>query len=412
MITTKPTSTVSFPTKRVAVYGFLAFIGLMGMIFINWRFGLGILLLAGILSLFSIPIRLNPLTLKKIVRFKHIRRGYYSFLVLLFLSVFSLFAELIANNRALVVHYEGETYFPTYSDVKLGHAFGLTGPYANAPVNYRDLQARFLEEGGDNWVLMPFIPYSPNENNRYEGVLKPRPPSIEAKHYLGTDSTGRDIGSRLIYGFRIAIFFSLAFMSLVYIIGITVGSLMGYFGGWFDLFVQRLIEIWSLVPFIYMVIIIFSVIPTSFSISTRISILLSIMVLFSWTGMTYYMRTATYREKARDYTAAAQIIGASAPRIIFNHILPNTISTIVTFMPFTMAAAITAITALDFLGFGLPPPTPSIGEILKQGTARSIDAPWIVSSAFVALVFILTLVTFIGEAVREAFDPKKFTTYR
>ncbi|NDV62994.1 ABC transporter permease subunit [Puniceicoccales bacterium CK1056] len=363
------------------------------------------------MSLFSIPIRMNPLTVKKLRRFKEIKRGYYSFLVLLFLSVLSLFSEVFANNRALMVRYEGETFFPVYSDVKLGNAFGLEGVIANTPVNYRDLQKHFEEQDAGNWVLMPLVPFSPNENNLYEGVLKPRPPDAPAQHYLGTDSTGRDILSRLIYGFRIAVFFSLAFMTLVYLIGITIGCLMGYFGGWFDLFVQRLIEIWSLVPFIYMVIIIFSVIPTSFSISTRIGILLSIMVLFSWTGMTYYMRTATYREKARDYTAAAQIIGASAPRIIFHHILPNAISTVVTFMPFTMAAAITAITALDFLGFGLPPPTPSIGEILKQGTSR-LDAPWIVVSAFLALVFILTLVTFIGEAVREAFDPKKFTTYK
>lgn len=372
---------------------------------------MGIMLLAGVLSLFSLPIRLNPLTVKKLTRFKQIRRGYYSFLALLFLSILSLFSEYIANGRALVVMYEGDLFFPTYSDVKLGKEFGLEGNLANAPVEYRQLKEVLAGADEGNWVLMPPVPFSPNENNKFEGVLKPRPPDSESGHYLGTDSTGRDILSRLIYGFRIAVFFALSFMTLVYLIGITIGCLMGYFGGWFDLFVQRLIEIWSLVPFIYMVIIIFSVIPTSFSISTRIAILLFIMVLFSWTGMTYFMRTATYKEKARDYTAAAQIIGASAPRIIFHHILPNAISTIVTFMPFTMAAAITAVTALDFLGFGLPPPTPSIGEILKQGTSR-LDAPWIVSSAFVALVFILTLVTFIGEAVREAFDPKKFTTYR
>nr|WP_238710711.1 ABC transporter permease subunit [Oceanipulchritudo coccoides] len=411
MITSKRPSDLSYPTKRVAVFGFLGFLGLIAFFAVNWRFGLGIMLLALLMSLFSIPIRMNPLTVKKLRRFKEIKRGYYSFLVLLFLSVLSLFSEVFANNRALMVRYEGETFFPVYSDVKLGNAFGLEGVIANTPVNYRDLQKHFEEQDAGNWVLMPLVPFSPNENNLYEGVLKPRPPDAPAQHYLGTDSTGRDILSRLIYGFRIAVFFSLAFMTLVYLIGITIGCLMGYFGGWFDLFVQRLIEIWSLVPFIYMVIIIFSVIPTSFSISTRIGILLSIMVLFSWTGMTYYMRTATYREKARDYTAAAQIIGASAPRIIFHHILPNAISTVVTFMPFTMAAAITAITALDFLGFGLPPPTPSIGEILKQGTSR-LDAPWIVVSAFLALVFILTLVTFIGEAVREAFDPKKFTTYK
>ena len=424
MLTTKPTSEYAFPAKRLALFGAMAFIGLVAFFFVHWRLGLGLILLAGCFTLFSVPVRMNPLTVKKLRRFKEIKRGYISFLILLFLSILSLFSELIANNRALIVHYNGSTYFPVYSDVKLGKAFGIEGTLANTPVDYLDLQERFRAENAGNWVLMPPVPYHPNESNIFEGVIKTQSPpwwglfSDEevgyepgARHYLGTDSTGRDILSRLIYGFRIAVFFSLAFMTLVYLIGITIGCLMGYFGGWFDLLVQRLIEIWALVPFIYIVIIMFSVIPTSFSISTRISILLGIMVLFSWTGMTYYMRTATYREKARDYTAAAQIIGASAPRIIFHHILPNAISTIVTFMPFTMAAAITAITALDFLGFGLPPPTPSIGEILKQGTSR-LDAPWIVVSAFLALVFILTLVTFIGEAVREAFDPKKFTTYK
>lgn len=377
---------------------------------IDLLLGLGFLAIGAVIYLYAAPIQFNPLTQRKLKRFREIRRGYISFLVLGALCILSLFAELFANNRALVVRYDGDWYFPTYASVKLGSEFGTVGTDANTPVNYRELKEIFAEQPG-NFVIMPIVPFSPNENNRFEGVLKPRSPDFEAQHYLGTDSTGRDILSRLIYGFRIAFFFALAFMTLVYLIGITIGCLMGYFGGWFDLFVQRLIEIWSLVPFIYMVIIIFSVIPSAFSISTRIGILLSIMVLFSWTGMTYYMRTATYKEKARDYTASAIVIGASAPRIIFHHILPNAISTIVTFMPFTVASAITAITALDFLGFGLPPPTPSIGEILKQGTSR-LDAPWIVVSAFVALVFILTLVTFIGEAVREAFDPKKFTIYK
>jgi microcin C transport system permease protein len=201
-------------------------------------------------------------------------------------------------------------------------------------------------------------------------------------------------------------------MALTYFVGITVGCLMGYYGGIFDLIVQRLIEIWSNIPFLYMIIILFSVIPSTFSIPARIAMLLVVMVLFSWTSMTYYMRTVTYREKTRDYTAAAIVLGAGSGRIIFHHILPNTISTIVTFMPFTVASAVTAITALDFLGFGLPPPTPSMGELLKQGTQTLTTAPWIISSAFAALVCILILVTFIGEAVREAFDPKKFTTYQ
>jgi microcin C transport system permease protein len=175
---------------------------------------------------------------------------------------------------------------------------------------------------------------------------------------------------------------------------------------------QRLIEIWSNIPFLYMVIIVFSVIPDTLSVGFRITVLLLVMVLFSWTSMTYYMRTETYKEKARDYVAAARIIGASNTRIIFRHVLPNVISTLVTFMPFTVIGAIAAITALDFLGFGLPPPTPSLGELLKQGLSTLRTAPWIVTSSFGTLVAILTLVTFIGEAVRESFDPKKFTMYR
>ncbi|RKX34908.1 MAG: ABC transporter permease [Verrucomicrobia bacterium] len=357
-------------------------------------------------------MRLNPLTAKKLRRFRQIRRGFFSLVILTILVVGSLFSELLINNRALAVNYDGEWFFPTYTRIRLGAEFGLGGDVAQTPVNYRELKTHFRDQESGNRVILPLVPFSPFENNTYEDVFKPAPPSWQSLHPLGTDSTGRDILARLVYGFRIAIFFALAFMALTYLIGITIGCVMGYFGGVFDLLFQRIIEIWSNIPFLYMVIIVFSVIPSTFSISTRIMILLTIMVLFSWTGMTYYMRTATYREKSRDYAAAAIVLGASTPRIIFNHILPNTVSTIVTFMPFSVVAGITAITALDFLGWGLPPPTPSIGELLKQGTANLTTAPWIVGSAFVALVFVLTLVTFIGEAVREAFDPKKYTTYR
>lgn len=355
---------------------------------------------------------LNPLTLRKLRRFRSIKRGYWSFILLVGLIVLSLAGELLVNNRPLIVSYEGKWYFPTYGANLTGETFGLDYTYET---NYRELRNQFRAADNGNWMLMPPVPFAPNENEPYEGVFKPAPPSWMGGpegHWLGTDTTGRDIFARLFYGFRIAIFFSLAFMLLTYLIGIGVGCLMGYYGGVFDLIVQRLIEIWSNIPFLYIVIILFSVIPSTFSIPVRIAMLLVVMVLFSWTSMTYYMRTATYREKARDYTAAAVVLGAGPARIIFHHILPNTISTIVTFMPFTMVSAITAITALDFLGFGLPPPTPSMGELLKQGTQTLTTAPWIVGSAFAALVFILILVTFIGEAVREAFDPKKFTTYQ
>ena len=315
----------------------------------------------------------------------------------------------MVNSRALMVSYEGDLYFPTYTAFHPGTDFGLDYRYE---VNYRELQQTFSKDGSGNWVILPPVPYNAFENHAPNGIFKPAAPSITDRHFLGTDTTSRDILARLFYGTRIALYFSLAFMICVYLIGITIGCAMGFFGGTFDLIFQRLIEIWSNIPFLYMVIIVFSVIPATYSVSARIGILLTVMVLFSWTSMTYFMRTETYKEKTRDYTAAARIIGASNSRIIFNHILPNVLSTLVTFVPFTIVSAITAITALDFLGFGLPPPTPSLGELLKQGTANLRTAPWIVTAAFGTLVVLLTLVTFIGEAVRESFDPKKFTIYR
>lgn len=356
--------------------------------------------------------RFSPITLRKLRRFRDIKRGYYSLLILVSALCLSLFLELMISNKALIVSYDGALSFPTYSGVKVGSVYGMDGSLANLPVNYRDLQEHFKAENAGNWVLMPFIPFSPNENSEFGGYLKPQPPTWSGKHLLGTDTTGRDILARLLYGFRIAIVFSLTYTLFVFLIGITIGCLMGYYGGWIDLAGQRLIEVWSNLPFLYTVIIIFSVVPSSLGIGGRIFILLLILVSFSWMGLTYYMRTGTYREKARDYTAAAKVLGAGSRRVIFKHILPNSIATIITFIPFTVVGGITAITALDFLGFGLPPPTPSMGELLKQGVNNLTIAPWIVMSAFIALVITLTLVTFIGEAVREAFDPKKFTIYQ
>ena len=351
----------------------------------------------------------NPQTLKKLRRFREIKRGYYSLLCLVSLLAVLALGELFVNNRALIVSYEGSLYFPTYASYLSGKRFGFDYDYE---VNYRDLATRFKLENSGNWVLMPIVPYNAYENHSPEGVFRPHAPSLEQRHFLGTDTTSRDIFARLFYGTRIALTFSIAFMISVYLIGIAIGCAMGYFGGLFDLMFQRFIEIWSNIPFLYMVIIVFSIIPATFSIPARIALLLTVLVLFSWTSMTYYMRTETYKEKSRDYVAAARVIGATNSRIIFRHILPNVLSTLVTFMPFIVISAITSITALDFLGFGLPPPTPSLGELLKQGTATLRTAPWIVTSAFGTLVILLTLITFIGEAVRESFDPKKFTIYR
>lgn len=353
--------------------------------------------------------RLNPQTARQLRRFRDIKRGYYSFLALAGLLLLLALGELLVNSRALIVSHEGQLHFPTYGSFHPGRDFGLGYDYET---NYRQLAAQFAAEGKGNWALLPPVPYNPFENHAVDGVFKPAPPSLASRHLLGTDTTGRDILARLFYGTRIALWFALAFMAAVYLIGVVLGCAMGYFGGVFDLLFQRFIEIWSNIPFLYMVIIVFSVIPPAFSIPVRIGILLTVMVLFSWTAMTYYMRTETYKEKSRDYIAAARVIGAGSARILFRHLLPNVLATLVTFMPFTLVAAITAITALDFLGFGLPPPTPSLGELLKQGTATLRTAPWIVTSAFATLVLLLTLVTFIGEAVREAFDPKKYTVYR
>jgi microcin C transport system permease protein len=258
-------------------------------------------------------------------------------------------------------------------------------------------------------VWLPPVPYNPLENCYPGEFYHPRAPDRAQRHFLGTDQLNRDVVARLVYGFRNALIFSGSFIALTYLIGVSLGCAMGYFGGWIDLLGQRLIEIWSLVPFLFVVIIVASIVSAHGGMT--LGWLLGIVVLFSWTGITYYMRSNTYREKARDYVHAAQVLGASTPRIIFRHVLPNALSTLVTFAPFTVASAISALTALDFLGYGLPPPTPSWGELLRQGTSN-LRAPWIVSSAFSALVVVLLLVTFIGEAVREAFDPKKFTTYQ
>ena len=348
-------------------------------------------------------INLNPLTIKTLRRFRTIKRGYYSFIILAGLIVLSIFAELLVNSRALMVKYEGRYYFPTYGNIIPGSTFGFDYEYET---NYRDLEKILnSSDDKDNFVILPPVPYNPYENDLKDTAFPPFPPSLKDKHYLGTDKTGRDIVARLVYGFRIAIFFSIIFLFANYIIGIIIGCMMGYFGGFFDLFFQRIIEIWSNVPYLYAIIIVSSIVIPSF-----IS-LLAIMIFFEWIGMTWYMRTATYKEKSREYVLAAKTLGASNSRIIFMHILPNTISLIVTFVPFSIAGAITALTALDYLGFGLPPPTPSWGQLLSEAAEYSIDAIWIGASVIAALVAVLVMVTFIGEAIREAFDPKMHMTY-
>lgn len=356
-------------------------------------------------------MRLNPQTVKQWQRFKRIKRGYYSLIALGVLLFLSLFAELLVNSRAIVVRYEGELYFPTYGAYLPGRTFGLGYNYET---NYRELKEAFqaareeaLASGQPdpgNWLILPPVPFNPFETDFRDDAFPPYAPSIQYRHYLGTDITGRDILARLVYGFRLAMAFAVILLFCNYIIGITIGCAMGFWGGVFDLLFQRLIEVWSNVPFLYVIMIVASVIVPNFW------TLVAVMVIFGWMSMTWYMRTSTYKEKAREYVAAARALGSTNARIIFRHILPNTISIIVTFIPFSVATGVTALTALDYLGFGLPPPTPSWGELLSQGT-ENLQSPWIVTSVVVAMTIVLLMVAYIGEAIREAFDPKKFSFY-
>ena len=236
-------------------------------------------------------------------------------------------------------------------------------------------------------------------------VYPPAPPSLSQKHFLGTNTTGTDVLSMLFGGLQQALIAAVLFVVVVFVTGVLIGGTLGYFGGWVDLIGQRLIEIWSVLPFLFVVMIISSLI------SPTLAVLVMVLALFGWMGTTTYLRTATFKEKERDYVAAARLLGASTPRIIFHHVLPNVIAILVTLAPFEVAGVITALASLDFLGFGLPPDVPSWGRLLHEGV-DNFNYPWIVTSAFTAMGATLVLVTFVGEAVREAFDPKKFTTYQ
>ncbi len=346
-------------------------------------------------------ISLNPVTIQKMKRFRSISRAFWSLVIIMTLILISLFAEVFINSRAIVVYHQGSLYFPTYGQMIPGSDFGLGYSYET---NYRDLKVKLTEEG-TGFVLMPPVPYNPYENDLNIHDFPPFPPSFSQKHFLGTDNVGRDILARLVYGFRTAIVFSIVLLLLNYTMGIAIGCSMGYFGGKFDLFFQRIIEIWSNIPFLYVIIIVSSIVVPSFM------ILILIMAFFGWVGITWVMRTMTYREKEKEYILAVRSLGASHFRIIFRHIIPNTISVIVTYAPFAISGGIVALTSLDYLGFGLPAPTPSWGELLAQGW-QNMEAWWISASVVGALVITLMTVTFTGEGIREAFDPKKHTIYQ
>jgi microcin C transport system permease protein len=346
-------------------------------------------------------LALNPVTRRKLKRFVSIRRGFWSFLIIAGLILFSFTAELFINSRALVVRYQGDWFFPTYGKMIPGTTFGLDYQYET---DYRELERVFKQAGQGDVVILPPVPYNAYENDLRLNEYPPFPPSFKDRHFLGTDNVGRDILARLVYGFRTAILFSFFLLMINYTIGIFIGCAMGYFGGRFDLFFQRVIEIWSNIPFLYVIIIVSSILVPSFM------ILLLIMAFFGWISITWVMRTMTYKEKEREYILAVRSLGASHFRIIFRHIIPNTISVIVTYAPFAISSGIVALTSLDYLGFGLPAPTPSWGELLSQGW-QNMEAWWISASVVGALVVTLMTVTFTGEGIREAFDPKQHTIY-
>jgi microcin C transport system permease protein len=353
-------------------------------------------------------VRSESLFRKRLRKFRRLKRGYYSFLAVTIAYVFSFFLPFVMTNQPLVVRYDGQYYFPMLRFHSVTE-FGVEG---FGEPDYRDLKKRFAADGKGNWVLMGVYPYGPNEALLDLDASPPNPPS--KLHPLGTDDRGRDVLVRLAYGFNISMTFGLLVTIFSESVGTMVGSALGYFGGKLDILGSRFIEIWSSLPFLYTIIIISSIIVPVY-VPGRIQVLqpsfwllVIILAIFDWVGITFYLRGEFYREKAKDYVGAAIATGVSEPAIMFKHILPNALTPVVSFAPFVIVANISALVALDFLGFGLPAPTPSWGELIGQGT-ENLTKWWLVLFPLTALFITLLLVVFIGEAVREAFDPKEFS---
>jgi microcin C transport system permease protein len=322
-------------------------------------------------------------------KFRMLRRGYYALWILVGAYVLSFFLPLLMNNKALIVHYQGRTSFPIYRF----YAPSEFGSKDLGVPNYRELKKRLADEGS-GWVLMPPYPYSPTE------ALLASPESAPSRqHIFGTDDRGRDVFARLAYGFNVSLTFAGIVLVLSYAAGVSIGALLGYFGGKVDLLGQRGIEIWSAVPVLYTVIVLTSLLPPSFW------LLVVVVSLFNWMGITYYVRGEFYREKSKDYVTAAVALGASSRTIVFRHILPNAMTPVISFAPFALVSNITALVALDFLEFGLPSPTPSWGELINQGMMHFQDW-WLVLFPLGALFVTLMLIVFVGESLRSAFDPR------
>jgi microcin C transport system permease protein len=362
--------------------------------------------------------QLTPVNQRRLANFRANKRGYWSFWIFLVLFTVSLFSEFIANDRPLFIVYKGEILFPIFHDYPEEKFGGFL-----AETDYRDVViAKEINEHG--FMLWLPIRYSYKTINRKLPVPAPSPPTwmlSEAQcraavlryekrqggtcrdvewNWLGTDDQGRDVLARLLYGFRISILFGLTLAGVSSIVGITAGAVQGYFGGWTDLVFQRVIEIWSSLPELYLLIIISSIIVPGFF------VLLGVLLLFSWVRLVHVVRAECLRTRNFEYVNAARALGLSNMRIILRHVLPNATVATLTFLPFVLNGSITTLTALDFLGFGLPPGSPSLGELLLQGKSN-LAAPWLGITGFVVIALMLSLLVFIGEAVRDAVDPRK-----
>ena len=368
---------------------------------------------------FEVIFKLNALDQRRWALFKANKRGYYSFWIFVALFLISLFAPIIANDRPILAYYKGELLFPTvveYPESKFGGFLAKT--------NYRD-PVNLDEINASGWMVWPLIHYSYNTVNSELPLPAPAPPASSlsndvacAKYplkaadpqciggnmnWLGTDDQGRDVIARLMYGYRVSVAFGLLLTLFSSLIGIVLGAVQGYFGGWTDLILQRFIEIWSSMPTLYLLIILSAFITPSFW------LLLFILVLFSWTGLVHLIRAEFLRARNFEYVRAARALGLSDNKIMFKHLLPNAMVSAVTFMPFIIAGSVTTLTALDYLGYGLPPGSPSLGELVAQGK-NNIQAPWLGFTIFILMSTMLTLLVFMGEAVRDALDPRKTFT--
>jgi microcin C transport system permease protein len=328
------------------------------------------------------------------LRFKRNRLGFWSLLLFGLMLVASLFAEVVSNDRPLIVRFNSQFYFPivtTYPEKTFGGDF-------ETPTDFLDPFIREQLSKGDNWAVYAPNPYGPKTLNYF--AKEPNPSRPTRDNLLGTDDRGRDLLAQLIYGFRLSVLFALALTAIGVLIGVISGAIQGFFAGKIDLAFQRFIEIWDAMPELYLLIIFSAIFAPS------VTLLLILLSLFGWMGLSQYVRAEFLRNRQMEYVKAARALGVGNGRIMWRHILPNSMTPVITFLPFRMSGAILALTSLDFLGLGVPPGTPSLGELLSQGK-NNIDAWWISLSTFAVLVITLLLLTFMGDALRDALDPRK-----